>query len=74
MELTLKTFKEFIDFLQNNFDKITDKEYIELIRLTLNVYEEAKPQTFAETEKRLSDFYQTYKDHKHELPLFIFTK
>jgi hypothetical protein len=74
MELTLKTFKELIDFLEKNFDRITDKEYIELIRLTLNVFEYSKPRTFAETEKRLVDFYQTYKDHKHELPLFIFTE
>jgi hypothetical protein len=71
MDVTIKTFKQLIDFLQNNFDRITDKESPELIRLTLNVYEYAKPGTFVETQKRLVDFYEAYKNHKHELPIFI---
>jgi len=63
---------QLIEFLDKNFDKITDKEYQNILRSTLNVYVGNKPQKHEAltTIKEYYNFIHTLPIG-YELPLFL---
>jgi hypothetical protein len=65
--------EELKAFLKQNFDSITDEQYVELIAATLGVYERNKPADVDSLINKINSHWkilETYKEHQ-ELPLFF---
>jgi hypothetical protein len=65
--------EELKTFLKQNFDSITDEQYVELLAETLGVYERKKPADVDSLINKIDSHWkilETYKEHQ-ELPLFF---
>jgi hypothetical protein len=65
--------EELKTFLKQNFDSITDEQYVELLAETLGVYERKKPENVDSLINKIDSHWkilETYKEHQ-ELPLFF---
>lgn len=71
--MKISNTEELKAFLKQNFDSITDEQYIELMAGTLGVYERSKPADVESIVSKIDKHWkilETYKEHQ-ELPLFF---
>ncbi len=71
--MTIQTIDELLDFIETNYEKLSNEKYVDLIRLTLQVYVFGKPKT---KEEALEEIFNHYKfieafPSGHEIPLFM---
>ncbi|MDA7762043.1 hypothetical protein N8927_02480 [Crocinitomicaceae bacterium] len=71
--MTIQTIDELLDFIDTNYERLSDKDYKDLLKLTLQVYEFGKPPTKEETINRILSFYQRIEiqPDNYEIPLFM---
>ena len=71
--MKIQTIDELLDFIETNYEKLSNEKYIELLKLTLQVYVSEKPSSKEKAIDRLLDLYsftQKY-DSVTEMPLFV---
>ena len=71
--MQIKTIDELLDFIETNYERLSDKAYVDICRSTMQLYEYKKPDTKEATLKRikeLNNFANSYSSI-HELPLFM---
>ncbi len=68
--MIIKDFDTFFNWLELNYDRINDKQYCELLKSCLDVYESEKPKSKEKALKQIKYFWHKYGD-KHEKPIFI---
>ena len=71
--MRLETIDELLDFIDTNYEKLSDKNYVDLCRSTMQLYEYKKPDTKEKALtriKELNNFANSYSS-VHELPLFM---
>ena len=56
--MTIQTIDELLDFIDTNYEKLSDKNYVDLCRSTMQLYEYKKPDT---KEKALTRIKQLRK-------------
>ena len=69
----IETIDELLDFIDTNYERLSDKAYVDICRSTMHLYEFEKPSTKESTLKRikeLNNFANSYSSI-HELPLFM---
>ena len=54
LQMTIQTRDELLDFIQTNFEKLSNEKYIELLKLTLQVYVFGKPKLKKKLLKKYS--------------------
>ena len=70
--MEIRKIEDLIEFVDKNYDKITDRQYCELVTKWMQLYDLGKPDTKEKTIDRLLDLYaftQKY-DSVTEMPLF----
>ena len=71
--MEIRKIEDLIEFIDKNYNRISDKQYQELCAKCLQLYEYNKPDTKEKTIDRILDLYafaQNYKSVK-EMPLFV---
>ena len=71
--MTIQTIDELLDFIDTNYEKLSDKNYVDLCRSTMQLYEYKKPDTKEKALQRIRELYtftQSYSSVQ-ELPLFM---
>ena len=71
--MTIQTIDELLYFIETNYEKLTDKNYIDLCKGTMHLYEYDKPDTKEKALQRIRELYtftQSYSSVQ-ELPLFM---
>jgi hypothetical protein len=71
--MTIQTIDELLDFIETNYERLSDKAYVDICRSTMHLYEYKKLDTKEATLKRikeLNNFANSYSSI-HELPLFM---
>ena len=71
--MTIQTIDELLDFIEINFEKLSNKAYVDICRTTMHLYEYRKPDTKEATIKRLTDLYSFSLNYSsvHDMPLFL---
>ena len=71
--MTIQTIDELLDFIETNYEKLSNEKYVELIRLTLQVYVFGKPKTKEEALEQILEHYKFIESFPsgHEIPLFM---
>ena len=71
--MTIQTIDELLDFIEINFEKLSNEKYIELLKLTLQVYVSEKPSSKEIAIKTIQSHYEYLETFPagHELPLFM---
>ena len=71
--MTIQTIDELLDFIETNYEQLSNEKYIELLKLTLQVYVFGKPKTKEETLEEIFNHYKFIESFPagHELPLFM---
>ena len=71
--MTIQTIDELLDFIDTNYEKLSNEKYIELLKLTLQVYVFGKPKTNEEALEEIFNHYKFIETFSigHELPLFM---
>ena len=71
--MTIQTIDELLDFIETNFEKLSNEKYVELLKLTLQVYVFGKPKTKEEALEEIFNHYKFIESFPagHELPLFM---
>ena len=70
--MEIRKIEDLIEFVDKNYDKITERQYCELVTKCMQLYDLGKPDTKEKTIDRLLDLYaftQKY-DSVTEMPLF----
>lgn len=71
--MTIQTIDELLDFIETNFEKLSNEKYIELLKLTIQVYVSEKPSSkeiAINTIQSHYEYLETFPEG-HELPLFM---
>jgi len=71
--MSIETIDELLDFIDTNYEKLSDKNYVDLCRSTMYLYEYKKPDTKEATLNRIQDLYEYRLSYEHltETPLFL---
>ena len=71
--MTIQTIDELLDFIETNYEKLSNEKYIELLKLTIQVYVFGKPKTKEEALEEIFNHYKFIETFStgHELPLFM---
>jgi len=71
--MTIQTIDELLDFIETNYEKLSNEKYVDLIRLTLQVYVFGKPKTKEEALEQILEHYKFIESFPsgHEIPLFM---
>ena len=71
--MLIQTIDELLDFIETNFEKLSNEKYIELLNLTLQVYVSEKPSSKEIAIKTIQSHYEYLETFPagHELPLFM---
>tara|TARA_R100000734_G_C3311928_1_gene102861 strand:- start:1472 stop:1687 length:216 start_codon:yes stop_codon:yes gene_type:complete len=71
--MKIQTIDELLDFIETNYEKLSNEKYVELIRLTLQVYVFGKPKTKEEALEQILEHYKFIESFPsgHEIPLFM---
>lgn len=71
--MTIQTIDELLDFIKTNYEKLSNEKYVDLIRLTLQVYVFGKPKTKEEALEQILEHYKFIESFPsgHEIPLFM---
>jgi hypothetical protein len=70
--MKITNYKDLIEFIQTNFEHLTDADYIELMSSTLGVYEHSKPKDLDKLIERITThgMYLEQLPTDNERPLF----
>jgi hypothetical protein len=76
MKFEIKNIETLIVFFNKHFDKISDKEYNEIIYSTLEVFTDKKPKTKEEAIAKIRTYWNFIKSQptENEKPLFFFNE
>ena len=76
MKFKIQNIETLIVFFNKHFDKISDKEYSEIIYSTLEVFTDKKPQTKDEAITKIRTYWSFIKAQptEYEKPLFFFNE
>ncbi len=71
--MEIRTIDELIDFVDENYNRISNAQYVELCRSALNLYEYRKPDTKEATIKRITELYSFALNYQsvQDMPLFL---
>ena len=71
--MEIRKIEDLIEFIDLNFDKITNRQYQEICSKCLQLYEYRKPDTKQKTIDRILDLYAFSQnfDSVKEMPLFV---
>ena len=71
--MTIQTIDELLDFIETNYEKLSNEKYIELLKLTLQVYVSEKPSSKEISIQNIQSHYEYLETFAagHELPLFM---
>ena len=71
--MEIRKIEDLIEFIDLNFDRITDRQYQEICSKCLQLYEYRKPDTKQKTIDRILDLYAFSQnfDSVKEMPLFV---
>jgi hypothetical protein len=74
MKFEIKNIETLIVFFNKHFDKISDKEYNDIVYSTLQVFTHKKPRTKEEAITKLRAYWNFLKSRptEYEKPLFFF--
>lgn len=74
MKFEIKNIETLIVFFNKHFDKISDKEYNDIVYSTLQVFTDKKPRTKEEAITKLRAYWNFLKSQppEYEKPLFFF--
>jgi len=70
--MKITNYKDLIEFIQTNFEHLTDADYIELMKSTLGVFEHSKPNDLDKLIERITThgMYLDQLPTGYERPLF----
>lgn len=71
MRIQIDSIDSLRDFLISNWDRVSDKQYCEILEKTLGVFEFDKPNNKELAIKLIENHYEKTKHLKHERPLFL---
>lgn len=76
MKFKIQNIETLIVFFNKHFDKISDKEYSEIIYSTLEVFTDKKPTTKDEAINKIRTYWNFIKAQptEYEKPLFFFNE
>ena len=71
--MTIQTIDELLDFIDTNYERLSDKAYVDICRSTMYLYEYKKPDTKEATLNRIQDLYEFSLQYPTvtERPLFL---
>ena len=71
--MKIESIEDLLKFIDKNFDRISNENYIDLLRETLSVWVHSKPSGKAAALKEIQDHYEYLKtfDRNQELPLLM---
>ena len=71
--MTIQTIDELLDFIETNYEKLSNEKYIELLKLTIQVYVSEKPSSKEIAIQNIKSHYEYLETFPegHELPLFM---
>ena len=71
--MTIQTIDELLDFINTNYEKLSDKNYVDLCRSTMHLYEYKKPDTKEAAIKRITELYSFSLNYQsvQDMPLFL---
>jgi len=71
--MTIQTIDELLDFIDTNYEKLSNKAYVDICRTTMHLYEYSKPQTKQMALERINELYRFTQKHESvtEMPLFV---
>ena len=71
--MTIQTIDELLDFIDTNYEKLSDKNYVDLCRSTMQLYEYKKPDTKEKALTRIKELYSLNQKYTsvQEMPLFL---
>ena len=74
MKFKIQNIETLIVFFNKHVDKISDKEYSEIIYSTLEVFTDKKPKTKEEAITKIRTYWNFIKSQptENEKPLFLF--
>ena len=69
----IQTIDELLDFIDTNYERLTDKNYVDLCRSTMHLYEFKMPDTKEATLKRIQVLYEFTSSYENltDTPLFL---
>ena len=71
MTIKIDSILSLRDFLVTNWDRVSSKQYCEILEKTLCVFEFDKPKNKELAIKLIENHYEKTKHLKNELPLFL---
>ena len=71
--MRIETIDELLDFIDTNYEKLSDKNYVDLCRSTMQLYEYKKPDTKEKALERINELYSLNQKYTsvQEMPLFL---
>ena len=71
--MTIQTIDELLDFIETNYEKLSNKAYVDICRTTMHLYECRKPQTKQMALERINELYRFAQKYQsvQEMPLFL---
>ena len=71
--MKIQTIDELLDFIETNYEKLSNEKYIELLKLTIQVYVSEKPSSKEIAIQNIQSHYEYLETFPggHELPLFM---
>ena len=69
--MTITSIEELTAFLGEHWNRLSHKQYCEILEKTLGVYEFDKPKNKDLAIKLIEDHYEKIKNSNSELPLFL---
>ena len=71
MRIQIDSIQGLTEFLISNWDRVSSKQYCEILEKTLNVFEFDKPKNKELAIKLIENHYENTKHLKNERPLFL---
>ena len=71
--MTIQTIDDLLNFVDSNYDNLSDTQYIEICRTTMHLYEYRKPQTKQMALERINELYKLAQKYEsvQDMPLFL---
>ena len=71
--MKIESIEDLLTFIETNFEKLSNEKYIELLKLTIQVYVSEKPSSKEIAIKNIQSHYEYLETFPegHELPLFM---
>lgn len=68
---TINNIEELIQFLRVNYNSISEDEYTEIIKQSLDLYTTTKPEKVETAVNDILNMYEIIKEYPRERPLFL---